>query len=220
MKITIEWNYKPAKSSHTIRFVSDSLSLKEAIRTALDIERTGRLGTIMFIDENGTYWSKKELQKLAAEKETVPMNVVCYFDGGYKKDDGKSGQGAVIYYEQNEKRYRYRVNASLEQIDSNNESEYAALWLLVNELEQLGVHHSTVTIKGDSMVVIHQMTDEWPCYEQELQRWMDKIEAKLKKLGLTPIFELIPRNENKEADFLATQALSNISIEAKKEMID
>lgn len=56
------------------------------------------------------------------------------------------------------------------------------------------------------------MNDEWPCYEEELSKWMDRIENELNQLGIVATFESIPRKRNKEADRLATQALKGIEI--------
>ncbi|MDM5338271.1 reverse transcriptase-like protein [Fictibacillus enclensis] len=220
MKLTLEWEYKPAKSKETVRFVSDPVTVERAVQLAADIEKTGRVGNMSFMDESGIYWSRKELQKMVAVILTEPTDIVAYFDGGFQKDIQESGQGVAIYYTQSHKHYRVRTNAAFDEISSNSESEYAALWLLVNELDALGVHHTSVTIKGDSMGVIHQMSGEWPCYEENLQRWMDRIEEKMKKLGLQPVYELLNRNDNKEADTLATQALNGNIIHGKKEIID
>ncbi|MED2973146.1 reverse transcriptase-like protein [Fictibacillus sp. B-59209] len=220
MKVTLEWEYKPSRSKNMIRFVSDPVTVAQAVQLAADIERTGRLGNLTFLDETGVYWSKKELQKMVAVIETEPSDITAFFDGGFQKDELLSGQGTAVYYKQSNKNYRVRSNASYHMIESNNESEYAALWLLLNELERLGVQRTPVTIKGDSMVVIQQMSGEWPCYEENLQKWMDKIEEKLKILGIKPSYELISRKENKEADSLATQALHKNMIHGKKEIID
>lgn len=99
---------------------------------------------------------------------------------------------------------------------SNNEAEYAALHLGLKELELLGVHHMKVTILGDSLVVMKQLTDEWPVYDKQLERWLDRIEETIEALGLIPDYQPISRQQNKEADQLATQALQGIDIMSQK----
>ncbi|GFZ85716.1 hypothetical protein GCM10010978_27250 [Compostibacillus humi] len=69
-----------------------------------------------------------------------------------------------------------------------------------------------VVFCGDAQVVINQLTGEWPCYEEELAKWMDRIESKLEKMGIQPEFVLKTRNDNKEADQLASQALRGIEL--------
>jgi ribonuclease HI len=97
----------------------------------------------------------------------------------------------------------------LEGIVSNSEAEYAALYNAVGMLEQLDIRHSPCTIKGDAQGALRQLAGEWPCYEAHLNSWLDKIELKIKELHLKPSLEVITREQNKEADKLARQALEN-----------
>jgi ribonuclease HI len=150
--------------------------------------------------------------------ETDPHNVTVYFDGGFDRTTSSSGLGCVIYYEQNGKSYRLRRNAPATGLISNNEAEYAAFYLCLTELELLGVHHLPVRFIGDSQVVINHLREEWPVIEKDLFNWADKIDAKMKELGLQPEYELVPRKSNGEADRLATQALNGIEITATSEV--
>lgn len=211
MKIRIEITYKTPKGTET-DFISDDMNVSHAILIAADLEKTGRLKNITFMDDQDTSWTLKELKKYVSGIQTEVHNVTFYFDGGFDHETKQSGLGCVIYYEQNNKTYRIRKNALIHEIESNNEAEYAALHLGLKELELLGVHHLPVTIFGDSMVVINQLSGDWPCYEEQLVSWMDRIEDSESKLGIKPIYKLVSRKENQEADQLATQALKNIDI--------
>lgn len=220
MNFSIEYMFKHPKSQLKIRFVSDPVSLNEALFTAKDLEKTGRVSDLVFIDSKGVSWTKKELLKLTEVKKEEPRDIVIYFDGGFKTETSTSGQGIIIHYSQNGINYRIKKNASLTNLESNNESEYAALWLAAKELEELGVQYEEVTIQGDSKVVIEQLRGEWPCYETNLQNWADKIETLFKKLQIEPVYEWVARNKNKDADQLVTQAMNGKIIQAKKEVID
>lgn len=213
MKLLLEWKYR-AKNGATATFHSEQLTAAEALMLAEDIENTGRVKQLIMTDEHDSTWMMKELRKYLKELETEPHDITVYFDGGYHHDEYTAGLGIVIYYKQNNKRYRYRKNLLLEQIDSNNEAEYAALHLAIAELELLQAHHQTISIKGDSQVVINQLNGEWPAYEEKLASWATKIEKRLQHLGFIPEYKLLSRNDNKEADRLATQALEGTSIEA------
>lgn len=216
MKITIEYTFD-YKGLSTI-FHSDEVTVAHAISIAEQLEKTGRAKNITFTDQHDSTWSMKELKKYLKEMETEPSNVTVYFDGGYDRENRLSGLGCVIYFEQNRKSYRIRKNVKVDGLQSNNEAEYAALSFAITELEFLGVHHQTVRFIGDSQVVMNQMSGEWPVYEKDLARWADEIDEKLNKIGVHPEFELVPRNENKEADYLATQALHDIVIDGKIEL--
>ncbi|WP_286885244.1 ribonuclease H family protein [Aneurinibacillus sp. UBA3580] len=218
MEVSIVWEYKAQGTKKRTTFTSQMMTAQEALRLAKDIEKTGRVETLTFHDEDGERWTKKELEKLVKEIETEPHNIVVYFDGGYNKEYRVAGLGAVLYFEQNGKPYRIRKNEAVESIESNNDAEYAAFWLALRELETLGAHHLPVVFRGDSQVVLSQLSGEWPVFEERENRWLDRIEAKLAELGLKPRYEPVGRAENKEADTLAGQALRGEFIFSRKQL--
>ncbi|MBW7651835.1 ribonuclease H family protein [Anoxybacillus sp. ST4] len=205
MKVFIEWTYVTRNKKETV-WTSKEMNVEEALAIAEDIEKTGRVKQLLFYDDRGVSWSKKELSKLMKKVETEPHDVIAYFDGGFDRQRKKAGVGIVIYYKQNGAKFRTRVNAQLDELESNNEAEYAAFHFLLEQLEHLGVHHLPVVFRGDAHVVFHQLSGEWPVFSEE-GRWVERIEQKMKRLGISPIYEPIVRKENGEADQLATQAL-------------
>ena len=217
MNILIEWIYKIPKGVETV-FRSEEMPAAQALLFAEDLERTGRTKNITFIDRFDSTWTVKEMKGYLKGIETEPHNITVYFDGGFDRATSKSGLGCVIYYEQSGKSYRLRRNASYDELTSNNEAEYAALYLSIQELELLNVHHLPIRFIGDSQVVINQLGGDWPALENNLSRWADRIDEKLKDLGILPEYELVPRKLNSEADRLATQSLNGISITATREI--
>ena len=217
MNILIEWSYKIPKGVETV-FRSEEMPAAQALLFAEDLERTGRTKNITLIDRFDSTWTVKEMKGYLKGIETEPHNITVYFDGGFDRATSKSGLGCVIYYEQSGKSYRLRRNASYDELTSNNEAEYAALYLSIQELELLNVHHLPIRFIGDSQVVINQLGGDWPALENNLSRWADRIDEKLKDLGILPEYELVPRKINSEADRLATQSLNGISITATREI--
>ncbi|MBU9721494.1 MULTISPECIES: ribonuclease H family protein [Bacillaceae] len=217
MKVWIEFTYKTPKGLES-KFSSDVLSAELALSIANDIQKTGRLKNIHFVDTKETTWSMKELNKLLSAVETEPHNITMYFDGGFDNETFESGLGCAIYYEKNGKALRLRINQKTNNLDNNNEAEYAALYFGLIQLENLGVHHLPVQFIGDSQVVINQLLGEWPCMEEVLNKWADRVEDKMKQLGISPEYELVSRKKNQEADQLASQALNNIEIESTIEL--
>lgn len=212
MKVKIEWKYRSAKGVETI-FRSEEMPAAQGVQIAEDIERTKRVKELVFIDVfDDSAWTMKEMKSYFKSIETEPHDITVYFDGGFNIEDRNTGLGCVIYYEQNGKSYRLRQNAQIDGLVSNNEAEYAALHLCVQELEFLEVKNIPVRFSGDSKIVVNGMSGEWPVIETELVRWADRIETKLQRMGIQAEFELIPRKENFEADRLATQALKGIEI--------
>ncbi|HSP21854.1 MAG TPA: ribonuclease H family protein [Planococcus sp. (in: firmicutes)] len=211
MEIRIKWGYKTPKGTETV-FYSEEMPAAKALLLAEDLERTGRVKNLVFIDRYDSNWSLKELKKYLKGIETEPHNITVYFDGGFNPGSNASGLGCAIYYQQSGKSYRLRRNAAAAELLSNNEAEYAALYLSLQELELLNVHDMPVRFIGDSKVVINQMEGDWPVIEINLAKWADRIDGKMKKLGIQPEYELMPRKKNAEADQLATQALNGIDI--------
>lgn len=219
MQIRIEWSYKTPKGTESF-FRSEEMTAAKTLLIIEDIERTGRVKKLELFDNFDSSWTVKELKAYLKGLEKDPHNVTVCFDGGFDRDSRRSGLGCAIYYEQNGKSYRLRQNAPASEHASNNEAEYAALYLGVQELELLGVHHLPVRFLGDSNVVIRQMSGEWPALEKDLSGWADRIDDKLKNLGIQPEFELVPRKQNAEADRLATQALDGIDITGTIELVE
>ncbi|UTR13840.1 ribonuclease H family protein [Salipaludibacillus sp. LMS25] len=217
MNVTLEVTYITTKGMQTT-FHSEDIEAQKAIVIAEDFQRTGRLKQVVFRDERDSQWTLKELKKFLEGIKTEPHQLTVYFDGGFDLETRLSGLGCVIYYEQNDVSYRVRKNATVTSLASNNEAEYAALNLALGELERLGAHHLPVTINGDSQVVINQLSGEWACTEEVLNRWADRIDDKLAKIGLTPDYHVIPRKANREADQLATQALDGQEISSLSEV--
>jgi ribonuclease HI len=219
MKIRLEWDYTPLKTKQSFFMKSDWMSVASALMIHDDLEKTGRLKRIDFLDEQDTSWTKKQLVKFLKQFETEPHDVHAYIDGGYDVTTRSAGIGLAIYYKQNNKDWRIRFNDTLELLEDNNEAEYAALHRLLMQLTEMNVHHQTVRIHSDSMIVVNQASGEWPCYEEHYLKWLNRIDQAAQKLGLTLEYELIDRSLNKEADQLATQALEGIEIESVIEKV-
>jgi len=218
LKYKMEWNYK-LKGNQKILFSSDFLEGETAIQAGEELEKSGKAIDITFYDEIGTSWNLKEMKKLLTEIEEDPHDLLVYFDGGFQKETNKAGLGAVIFFRQGKKKYRVRANQLIGEMDTNNEAEYAAFYFALNILEEMDVRNLPCEFRGDSAVVLKQLDGEWPCYEEVLNRWLDRIEAKLRQLGLEPKYSPINRNENKEADKLASQALEGKEIFSRTQLL-
>lgn len=219
MIVTIEWTYTKRKGPETV-FRSDEMNAADAVLIADDLEKTGRVKQVKFLDRFDSYWTMKEMKGYLKGIETEPHNITVYFDGGFDLTTKAAGLGCVIYYDQNGTSFRLRRNVAVEELISNNEAEYAALHFALQELELLNVHDLSVRFIGDSRVVINHLSEEWPVVEESLFSWADRIEAKMKQLGIHPEYELVPRKANGEADRLAAQALKGVEITATIETVE
>ena len=214
MKFRLEWKHK-LKNNQKVHCSSEWISGMNAIQMGEELEADGKASELYFYDEKGTSWILKEMKKLVVEIEEDPHEVTVYFDGGFNRESNQAGIGVVIYFKQGKKKYRIRANELIEEMDTNNEAEYAAFYYALNILEDLGVRHLPCEFKGDSQGLLKQLEGEWPCYEEVLNQWLDRIEEKIKALDLKPVYKVIPRKDNKEADKLATQALEGKEVFSK-----
>ncbi len=88
---------------------------------------------------------------------------------------------------------------------TNNVAEYTGLlkaleWLLANQYEG-----TSLTIRGDSELVIYQLDGTYQVKSTSIIYLHDKIEALLRRFRNIAL-EWIPGEENKEADFLTRKA--------------
>jgi ribonuclease HI len=217
MKMKIKWLYSQ-KKIQDIWFESEWMEKEKVLPLIQDLEKTGRLKQVVVIDELENEWSKKEYMKLNEKLEEEPADITVYFDGGFDRTTFTAGTGIVIYYTKNGVPFRLRANQKLDELESNNEAEYAALYQAVQTLEELGVQNTVCTISGDSLGVLKQLSGEWPCFEENLNKWLDRIEAKINELKIKPLYKEVDRKQNKEADKLASQALKGIMINSHSKL--
>ena len=213
MKLSLTVEYV-IMSNKTVPLTSEFLPLADAKSLFTLLKKQANVASIQLEDEYGVTWTEKELHDYLEKLQEDPHDVTVLFDGGFDKSSKKAGVGVVIYYTIQHKRYRKRVNAQLDEIIDNNEAEYAALYFAIQQLEEVSIHHQDIVIQGDSRQVIHQMNDESPVVGDVYQNWCDRIDSIVQQLGLKPTYELLPRDQNKQADKPATQALEGNSIHA------
>jgi ribonuclease HI len=218
MKYRLEWKYK-VKNIPPVLCETEWLEGDHALLFGEELEKSGKGHDLTFYDEMGADWTLKQMKKLLAETEEEPSDLLVYFDGGFDKERNQAGLGVVIFYKQGQKKFRIRANEKFDDMETNNEAEYAAFYYALNLLEEMKIRHQPCEFRGDSQVVLKQLDGEWPCFEVVLNRWLDRIEKKLEKLSIQPRYVPISRNDNKEADKLATQALEGTIVNSKSQIM-
>jgi len=89
---------------------------------------------------------------------------------------------------------------------TNNFAEYCALGFALNWLVKSGWKGKELEIFGDSKLVICQLTDQWACNKEHLQKLRARCLDLLKTLGVNWKASWVPREENQKADELSQQA--------------
>ena len=127
------------------------------------------------------------------------MRATLYFDGASSGNPGRRAIGVVL--ETPTKTYRFKKEIGK---GTSNQAEYYALIAGLMLAKKLGVKE--LTVKGDSQLVIKQMRGEYKVNDPTLRKLYEKakeLESSFKRV----YYEWIPREENKEADRLAAEAL-------------
>jgi len=133
--------------------------------------------------------------------------LIVYTDGGSRGNPGPSALGAVIYDEKGKLIKKY--NEFLGEM-TNNQAEYRAVIFALKKIKALWGKDATakieVEIRSDSELLVSQLRGEYKILDEKIQKlfivvWNLKIDFK------KVVFVLIPREQNKQADFLANEAL-------------
>jgi len=130
--------------------------------------------------------------------------ITIYFDGLCEpvNPGGVATYGYVIYQDGKVIKKGCRVIGEGNGM-TNNVAEYSALKRALEWLNEESIEDEIV-IKGDSMLVINQMSGVWQIKSQTSKRFVPKIRELLK--GKKVKFVWIPREENSEADMLSRVA--------------
>jgi ribonuclease HI len=135
-----------------------------------------------------------------------------FFDGCSKGNPGKAGAGAVLYLDCDAQQNVVEVWAESKYVGdyvSNNVAEYHGLLL---GLERLIIDKvaepATLTIVGDSLLVIKQMRGDYKVKSEALLPLYLKAKTLAAALNLKCItYQHVLRNENKRADELSNMGL-------------
>lgn len=127
--------------------------------------------------------------------------VVIYADGGARGNPGPSASGYVIFDEHHANLVRRGTYLG---VTTNNQAEYTALKLALQEAQSLGAREAEVYM--DSMLVINQMKGIFKVKNRDLWPIHDAIKqlcGQFKRVTFTQV----PRELNKLADAAVNQAL-------------
>ena len=141
---------------------------------------------------------------LVKTDSTTDEMYTMMFDGGSRGNPGHSGCGFVIY--ENDK--ALCEGSEYLGIRTNNYAEYMGLILGLKKANSLGI--KTMTVKGDSLLVIKQLNSEYKVRSESLRILFEQAKTEILQLQSVK-FHHVERKFNKEADTLANYAMDNPS---------
>jgi len=139
---------------------------------------------------------KKEYHQQTEQKYTL------YFDGASKGNPGLSGSGAVLYINKEE---LWADSLFAGQNETNNVAEYKGLILGLENAHRMKIQN--LIVKGDSEVIIKQMTEEYKVSSSNLLFYY-KIAKDLCSKFKNIVFKHIYREHNGRADTLANEGVT------------
>lgn len=133
----------------------------------------------------------------------MAQRLLIYTDGASRNNPGEASVGVVIKNE---------TGATLETISlyigiaTNNVAEYSALIEALKAAQKM--NPPQVDLYLDSQLVVRQMKGEYKIKNAGLLPLFQEAQALVRKFPLGKVrFHHIPREENKEADALANEAI-------------
>lgn len=133
-------------------------------------------------------------------KEATSKHAVVRFDGGSRGNPGPAASGFVLEVDGEvileEGHYLGKA--------TNNEAEYDGLMRGLARAKEFGF--ASVTVYGDSQLIIRQMTGQYKVRAEHLKSL--HLQAKELAGGFSSVkFEYVPRKENAAADKILNKAL-------------
>lgn len=125
-------------------------------------------------------------------------HLVAYTDGGSRGNPGRAA-AAVYLPELNIGFAQY-----LGEEQTNNEAEAWAVVLALKAARNL--HYKSMEILSDSTLIVNQVTGLWQVSAYNLQPIIAEAQRRMKSFALVTM-QYVPRTQNKEADWLANQAM-------------
>lgn len=130
--------------------------------------------------------------------------IIVFTDGGSRNNPGEAGIGAVAY-KGSEKLFELSEYLG---VQTNNFAEYTGVIRALESLVERGLQKEDIEIRMDSKLVVEQVQGNWKIKEPTLKSLAARVRELVTQFK-TVAFTHIPREENKEADALANEAMDN-----------
>lgn len=148
-------------------------------------------------------WTEALNVSAAPQKEEEPLarngKIRGYFDGASRGNPGEAAAGAVLLDEEGNVLWKCARPLGKK---TNNEAEYMALIFLLEEADRRRV---SADVRGDSQLVVNQVTGKWKIKEPRLQKLASCAVELLQKTESS--LSWVRREENAVADRLSNVAL-------------
>lgn len=143
--------------------------------------------------------------------------IIIYTDGGSRGNPGQAGIGVVIT---DEKGNKIKECSNFLGVKTNNEAEYEAVIFGLQKIKALlgkdKIKFADIEVRMDSELVARQLGGVYKIENEKLAPLFLKIWNLKIDFGKI-VFKHIPREQNKEADRLANEAMDEVAVKRKSQ---
>lgn len=152
------------------------------------------------------------LTRISEAESAILKFLHAYIDGASKGNPGKAGAGAMI----KNPVLNFQIPlAKFLGIATNNQAEYSALILLLQFLIEHKSEFADCTnlmVFSDSELLVRQMNGKYKIKSPNIIKYHIQVRKLIEHCGMKVSFQHIPREDNREADQLANQAINEYNL--------
>lgn len=142
------------------------------------------------------------------------MSMKCWFDGCCEPVNPGGHAAYGIHMKKGDKEYKTAGYVGHGEGISNNVAEYSGIIRILEILTQKNLLDEQITIHGDSMLVIQQMSGNWKLKKGAYIPYAQKARDLAKNFpNIT--YKWIPREENSICDSLSKNILKQMNVRFK-----
>jgi ribonuclease HI len=162
------------------------------------VEDPQQLGNLFVVPlaVDSSYDARPDSSGSGGEAEQTEATI--HFDGGARPNPGPAAVGCVVEIGDTERQSSHTIGEA-----TNNQAEYQALIQALKIAEHEDA--DSVTAKGDSQLIINQITGEWDTNDDTLEDLRDDVRELAQMFDRFNV-EHVPREENETADSLVDEA--------------
>ncbi len=145
------------------------------------------------------------------------MKLIIHTDGGARGNPGPAAVGVVIEKENNAGSLRPKIIKEISKAigeSTNNFAEYSAvieaLKSVKNQVSGIKQEKFDINFYLDSTLVVNQLNGIFKVKEPTLRNLLMQVRVLEQEVGGIISYEYVPREENRQADFLVNQALDSL----------
>lgn len=130
--------------------------------------------------------------------------IVIYTDGGARGNPGNAAIGIYAVDEENLEIFKKGIRIG---VSTNNYAEYFAVITALEIILEDKINCEEILFFLDSLLIVNQLNGIYKVKDKKLILLNLTIKKLISKLNKKIIFNYIPRNKNKQADYLVNKAL-------------